>query len=70
MEAIKLFSIGQVADRVQVPPSTLRLWERNGEVPSAQRIGLHAIRGWDEASVAVIERKAEKRRTSRSGKAA
>ena len=64
VDSRKFSSVGQVAQRVQVAPSTLRFWELRGEIPVAQRIGLRSIRGWDEDSVAVIAAKAEQRRAA------
>lgn len=61
----KMFSVGEVAARTQCAPSTLRYWESRGEIPTAQRFGLAAIRGWKPDDVARIEQRVAAHRSGR-----
>ena len=62
----ELLSVGDVAARLKCAPSTLRFWERRGEIPSARRVGITGVRVWGPDDVALIERRVTEGRADRA----
>ena len=49
------YTVGQVAKRLGLSPSTIKNWERSGSIPKARRIKLNKIRVYTESQIQVIE---------------
>lgn len=61
-----LISTGGVAQRLGVPMSTLRFWERRGEIPASSRIEGSGRRVWRESQLELIAKRAETHSGTRS----
>ncbi len=61
----RLFSISAVATALDVSPSIIRIWERDGLIDAPMRIGGDARRVYREDEVEVIRLLAESRRRQR-----
>jgi len=49
------FTVSQVAQRLGVSPSTIKLWESNGYIKKARRAKLNRVRVYGETEIAEIE---------------
>jgi len=65
-----LISTGGVAQRLGVPESTLKWWERRGEIPAAARVEGSDRRVWRESDLALIAKRIEEHSGARSKAAA
>jgi DNA-binding transcriptional MerR regulator len=60
--APRLVTIGAVSERLGVAPSTVRLWERKGWIPPADRLGGSNRRVYDLADLDTLRTVADARR--------
>ena len=49
------YTVGEVAKRLGVSPSTIKLWEKAGSIPKARRVRLNKVRVYTESQIQVIE---------------
>jgi excisionase family DNA binding protein len=49
------YTVGEVAKRLGVSPSTIKLWEKAGSIPKARRVRLNKVRVFTESQIRVIE---------------
>ena len=61
-----LISTGGVAQRLGVPTSTLKFWERRGEIPAASRIEGSDRRVWRERDLEQIAKRVQEHSDSRA----
>jgi DNA-binding transcriptional MerR regulator len=54
-----LISTGGVAQRLGVPTSTLKFWERRGEIPASSRVEGSDRRVWRESQLPQIAKRVE-----------
>jgi len=49
------YTVGEVAKRLGVSASTIKLWEKAGSIPKARRIKLNKVRVYTENQIRIIE---------------
>jgi len=49
------YTVGEVAKRLGVSASTIKLWEKAGSIPKARRVRLNKVRVYTESQIQVIE---------------
>jgi DNA-binding transcriptional MerR regulator len=58
----RMFSIGHVAEALQVSPSIIRIWERDGLIPPPARVGRDDRRVFSESELEALRMFAAARR--------
>lgn len=54
MQEIRLYTIGEVAKRLGVSTTTLKLWEKSGYIPKARRVKLNKTRVYSQSQIEAI----------------
>lgn len=55
MSETRIYTVSEVAKRLGVSPSTIKNWERTGQIPKARRVKLNKVRVYTESQIRAIE---------------